>query len=80
MGCTHERRRFGRVILRDGRQHLMQQCLDCGENARGEGRWVKAEEIPDPIHTLPVLRDHRSAESRGEQPSLFDQFEHGERG
>lgn len=69
--CTHERRYFGQVILRDGRRHVGQFCRDCGDNVNGPGRWVAADRCPSNVAELPVVADHRPPEAKGEQRSLF---------
>lgn len=69
--CRHERREFARVIGADGRTQVMERCLDCGDNARGPGKWVAASQVPVDPATLPVARDLRSAEAKGEQRTLF---------
>lgn len=71
MTCAHERRQFGVVILRDGRRHIAEVCADCLANVRGAGKWVAAHEVPDEASTLPVVKDYRAAEKRGEQGLLF---------
>ncbi len=60
-----------RVIGRDGRSQAAEVCLDCGGNARGSGRWVAASEKIGDRAGLPVWKDLRSPEERGEQGSLF---------
>ena len=67
----HERRRLGRVIGRDGRDQVAEWCLDCDPNARGPGVWVPKHQVPVGVASLPVLRDLRSPEDRGEQRLLF---------
>lgn len=69
--CPHRRKRFARAISSNGATHIMDQCLDCGGNARGTGRWVPASSCREDPATLPVAHDHRSPEARGEQPLLF---------
>lgn len=70
--CKHERTRLGRVIARNGTVHVEEQCLDCKANARGGGgQWVPRGKIPCRVEDLPLLRDLRTAEDRGEQPTLF---------
>jgi len=70
MDCPHERRRLGLVISRDGREQIEEHCLDCHCNARGPGIWIAREKVADP-ESLPVLRDLRTPEDRGEQRTLF---------
>jgi hypothetical protein len=67
--CKHKRTRLVRVIFRNGRGYVMEQCEDCGENVRGAGAWVPRAQVPGPISELPVWKDRRP---RYDQPSLFD--------
>jgi hypothetical protein len=69
--CTHERTRLGQVIARNGIVHVEEQCLDCGANVRGPGHWVPHGEITRPVAELPILRDLRTPEDKGTQPTLF---------
>jgi hypothetical protein len=59
------------VICRDGREHVMSQCLDCGANALG--RWVARDRVPEDVADLPVAKDHRKPPRRRE-PGLFDEM------
>lgn len=71
MKCFHKRTRMMRNITRDNRNQIEEVCQDCGGNARGPGVWVPQSAIPQRVEDLPVHRDHRPAEVKGEQPSLF---------
>lgn len=68
--CPHMRRQFMRVISRDGREQIAEVCQDCHENARGAGIWVSAHKVPVARSSLPVWRDLRTPEDKGEQPML----------
>jgi hypothetical protein len=71
MMCLHPRTRLVRVICRDGRTHIMEECLDCGGNARGSAIWVPRSSVPVDPESLPIAKDLRTPEDRGEQPLLF---------
>lgn len=71
LGCHHPRTSLMRVIGRGGIVHVADVCLICGGNARGVGRWVPRDSIGRPVEDLPIWKDLRTPEEKGEQPTLF---------
>lgn len=69
MRCNHAHKAMARIICSDGREQILEQCLDCGANVRGPGVWVARAEVRDP-DSLPVLRDYRR--KAVPQRGLFD--------
>jgi hypothetical protein len=73
--CRHEQTEYGRVVGRDGRAQFEERCCACKVNVRGVGVWVPRSEVrtrcPVTPEDLPVFRDLRTPEDKGEQPLLF---------
>jgi hypothetical protein len=68
--CSHPRTTLDKVVMADGRFHVMRRCDVCGANARGPGRWVSRHEVPD-ADALPVFSDARPAPGTPRQQTLF---------
>ncbi len=64
--CPHEQTEFGKVLMRDGRFHILERCIRCRANVRGTG-WCPHSEVDDP-ESLPVFRDNHGITESG----LFD--------
>lgn len=69
--CPHTRRQFMRVIMVDGRTHVVETCLDCGGNARGSGVWVPQHQLSVALDNLPIQSDHRPSPDAPKQGGLF---------
>jgi hypothetical protein len=48
--------RFGKVIGRSGKVHIIEECLDCHGNARGKGVRVPLKELGCSLDELPVYK------------------------
>jgi hypothetical protein len=72
--CKHPRTRLAQVVCANGTRHVMSQCVLCGGNALGAGRWVARDRVPVPVEALPVAKDYRRPPRRPE-PGLFDGLE-----
>jgi hypothetical protein len=68
--CSHPRTTEGRVIMADGRYHVMRRCDLCGANALGPGRWLPRRKGQD-LEALPVFSDARPAPGSPVQRTLF---------
>jgi hypothetical protein len=68
--CSHGRTTDGKVIMADGRYHVMRRCDLCGANALGPGRWLPRHQVADPA-ALPVFSDARPAPGSPVQRRLF---------
>ncbi len=69
--CRHHRTRLARTIGRDGRSWVLKQCSDCGVNVNGAGVWVSQRDLPCRVEDLPIVRDLRTPETKGQQRLLF---------
>lgn len=65
--CAHQFTEFGRVVFAGGGYHVAERCKVCRAQLPG---WVPHANFDDP-GSLPVFRDGRSPEERGEQRLLF---------
>lgn len=69
--CQHLRKAFFRLIASNGAVHVVEKCLDCGDNPRSGGVFVKHSEVASRIEDLPLLADHRGDENAPRQADLF---------
>ncbi len=69
--CFHHKRSYKRVVESNGRTRCAVVCDDCGQNVRGHRKYIDKSRWPADFWFLPIWRDYRSPEAKGEQGYLF---------
>lgn len=65
MPCKHVKRKHYKHTMANGSYHVVERCIHCGANARGEGKWLSKRALrwPEYLEEDP-WRDEASGQRR----------------